>query len=1476
MPSWSTPAYSPDRSLVWPNSFYYLRTDAGGANLPGTYSVALANTTNYHGTLPFGELFRFEPFGTDEWNNSGSSFPPLVTAGYFHEVWPGGATTPTTWTIAYPQGSTGTSHLYFGNLRQENAFKALPLFGGGYVPQSNGGYDRHAVLWAESVAYGRQLMEAYGYDGVSPNATQAVTYDLTDYTLPMGTTEPAGVVAGRLPVAPFQFTYADLVAAGSGDLGHMIGWVAANYANAYQWPARADDGEQASTYLKAGSVIRLSDSWVIPAGWPQPLKALARTLQHYGAVLFDKNSTLADSSRGKAVISTVSDPSWPTGAGNLTNLWAASGPLLSDFEEVDISSFKVANNSIEITAPGPTGPTAAFTRTPGVGTAPLTVTFTDTSVAGSGTITSWAWDFGDGNTSTLQNPTHTYTAAGSYTVTLSVTDSNALSDGALPQSVVVSAAGVGPSASGTAVPSSGVAPLTVNFTDTSVAGTSPINFWYWDFDDGFSDVTQNPSHTFTVPGTYAVQLSVGDSAGGFDTSAPIVVTVSGAPGDPECQITTLSLLSPCELQVTIDVTADPGVTWDLLIDWDDGSPLTIVDTGTGTETGITATHTYLGPTAPTISVWIATPATTGTPYECSTVPTLIPCGLTPAGFCPIANVTSLSESPDCDVVLNLLDIGNGTKTYTINWGDGNSDTVGPYPAGPESLQPVNHSYATAGTYTITVTTTDGSSVSCSEEWTVCADPVTACPLTIDWSPATLLGFTGNPLTFTGSTVRCDWEDSANCGGTNPNTQTAYMAGTFVAPSAGTVLLTFDGVGELQNAGYETIIVEMERPGDPGLNLVAAEISVGGDLGCTIAPQVTTQLGPDTVAYSGRQYEIPVGAGVTNIVLRFSTNDPIWHINCWGAVTFDATFTCVEPPPPSAPDTNCLPGAQLGFGEDLRVFLVTRGATDTIAELSPDSGYFTRELDSTSDCEIVGTVTGISGELCCDDYREVYPWITEVYIWRDGRDAWSGPVTEVEFDYGKVTIRASDLTAWWDRRTLPDMTFVGQDLATIFDAVANAAMAPAPVANFTVSATPVDIFGDRSYQNAEYEYASDALDELSKTGIDWTCYGRTVLAGGTEVPADPYFVLLDDHWTQPPTVRARGNDQATRVVVRGEGVAGVATASADYLNAYGLLVRVFDEKSIKDLSSAQAAAQTRLELLRDQNYIETPSGATLTPYAPITLPELIPGIRVRVSTQATCRPLTADFRLKSVKVDFQGGVSVDLEPLGTNPLEERPQFAKMIVIGDSLTAWSEEAAVAAGKGEPYTMAPSDRWQDLLVSDGLVGYSLNAAVPGLNTRSAKNTPIRPPQPCDLLVIYLGANDMVHQDRTFPPGPFVPDPASWVLPPEYQSNLIWLLDNYPHDEAVVVFPWKWNVNFVDSAWDTDNGAAARMAPYRLAAATAANLRGARFVDLSLTYNAPTFSLDPLPPYLCDGLIHASVAGHRGIATLIEESLTFVVPGS
>jgi PKD repeat protein len=160
-------------------------------------------------------------------------------------------------------------------------------------------------------------------------------------------------------------------------------------------------------------------------------------------------------------------------------------------------------------------PAASFTASPTSGTAPLSVQFTDTST---GTPTSWSWDFGDGTTATTQNPAHTYSDAGSYTVSFTATNASGSSP-AVTGTVTVAAPPPAPVASFTADQTSGTAPLPVQFTDASTG--SPTS-WAWNFGDGATATTQNPAHTYTAPGTYTVTLTATNGTG---ASAPITATI---------------------------------------------------------------------------------------------------------------------------------------------------------------------------------------------------------------------------------------------------------------------------------------------------------------------------------------------------------------------------------------------------------------------------------------------------------------------------------------------------------------------------------------------------------------------------------------------------------------------------------------------------------------------------------------------------------------------------------------------------------------------------------------------------------------------------------------------------------------------------------------------------------------------------------------------------------------------------------------
>ena len=170
-------------------------------------------------------------------------------------------------------------------------------------------------------------------------------------------------------------------------------------------------------------------------------------------------------------------------------------------------------------------PTVNFSANITSGCRPLTVQFTDMSTAGAGNAnTSWLWDFGNGNTSTQQNPTTTYSIAGAYTVTLSVTNDKGCSK-ILSKPNYINA-NAGPHASFTHTqPAVCRPPASISFANGST-GTGPLTF-SWDFGDGSPISTlSNPTHIYNTTGSFIVTLVVTNSAGCTDTvhtSSPIVI-----------------------------------------------------------------------------------------------------------------------------------------------------------------------------------------------------------------------------------------------------------------------------------------------------------------------------------------------------------------------------------------------------------------------------------------------------------------------------------------------------------------------------------------------------------------------------------------------------------------------------------------------------------------------------------------------------------------------------------------------------------------------------------------------------------------------------------------------------------------------------------------------------------------------------------------------------------------------------------------
>ena len=241
-------------------------------------------------------------------------------------------------------------------------------------------------------------------------------------------------------------------------------------------------------------------------------------------------------------------------------------------------------------------PVTNFAGTPTSGTVPLTVAFTDSST---NTPTSWNWNFGDWSSSTLQNPSHTYTGTGTYTVSLTATNLAGSNAKTITNYITVTTAS--PIADFNGTPTSGTAPLTVQFTDNSTG--SNFTAWNWSFGDStwFNTSTsslRNPSHIYTTAGTYTANLIVFANASVSNTTSRTnYITVRSGP-TPTTVPTTIPTSVPTTTITTVPTTVPTTTSTPTPTPTPSASPTLSFQPGTSTvSVGYTTTYTIMQDTA---------------------------------------------------------------------------------------------------------------------------------------------------------------------------------------------------------------------------------------------------------------------------------------------------------------------------------------------------------------------------------------------------------------------------------------------------------------------------------------------------------------------------------------------------------------------------------------------------------------------------------------------------------------------------------------------------------------------------------------------------------------------------------------------------------------------------------------------------------------------------------------------------------------
>ncbi len=294
---------------------------------------------------------------------------------------------------------------------------------------------------------------------------------------------------------------------------------------------------------------------------------------------------------------------------------------------------------------------------------PSAITFTNTSTS----AMSYEWDFGDGTaTSTDENPVHTYTTTGSYTVTLIATNETLTNE----KTATIEITPFQPVANFTHVSNNDYhAPSIVTFTNTSENAAS----YLWDFGDGSTSTAQNPAHTFSAVGSYTVKLTVTNETLTADKSVTIVIT-QFQPAASFTHVSNNGYHTPSI--ITFTNTSQHADTY--LWDFGDGT----TSTATNPAKNYATTGSY-------------TVKLTATKGALSNETTQI-IQITP--FQPVAAFTHTSNNGYI-ASSNITFTNTSTNAASVVWnfGDGSptSTTVNPI-----------HTYATPGTYTVTLTATN--------------------------------------------------------------------------------------------------------------------------------------------------------------------------------------------------------------------------------------------------------------------------------------------------------------------------------------------------------------------------------------------------------------------------------------------------------------------------------------------------------------------------------------------------------------------------------------------------------------------------------------------------------------------------------------------------------------------------------------------------------------------------------------------------
>lgn len=539
-------------------------------------------------------------------------------------------------------------------------------------------------------------------------------------------------------------------------------------------------------------------SWTFPGGSPatstsQNPSVTYSTAGTYNVTLIVTNSAGSDTTTLTNYINAQGPPT--TGFTSTTNVFVANftnttvnGTSYSwNFGDGGTSTLTNPSHTyagdgtytVVLTATGPCGtstathqvvisslPVAGFTAQTTSGCAPFTVQFQDQS---SSNTTSWNWSFpgGSPSSSTAQNPSVTYSTPGNYTVTLTV--NNALGTNTSTQTNFIT---VIPSA--TAGFSSTTTGLTANFTNSSSNATS----YSWDFGDGQTSTSANPSHTYATDGVYTVVLTATNACGAVTTTHTVAVYTQPSAA---FNANLTSGCAPLSVQFNNQSSANAETfAWS----FPGGTP--------SSSTAENPTVTYNTAGVYTVTLTVSNPAGQNTATQTSYITVN---GAPAAGFTGTVAGTTVSFNNST----------TNATSYTWDFGDGGSSNE----ANP------SHNYTTDGVYEVTLTATNAcGSTTVNGQFTIVTPPTASfsaaqtsgCgPLVVSFHNQSSANATSYAWTFAGGTPATSTEENPTVTYNTAGTYSVTLTVTNAAGNDTYTLINYVTVSDVPTAAFTTTV-----------------------------------------------------------------------------------------------------------------------------------------------------------------------------------------------------------------------------------------------------------------------------------------------------------------------------------------------------------------------------------------------------------------------------------------------------------------------------------------------------------------------------------------------------------------------------------------------------------------------------------------------------------------------------------------------